>query len=170
MKKNLIALIFGLFCMLHAQEEEMTQAQKIWGRKFQAGLGYAYFNTGHHGLQINYGMWDLNTMGIQAEIFVPLTYSNESKIYLVTFYWVAWDWAPIKELSIIPKVGYGPKIYERKDSGFFLSWEPSLSLDLSYNINAFVKLYASYTWAMFKDEQTHLNQLHGGSVGVRIAY
>lgn len=169
--------LFGSMCFSQTDEQdskelvqEMTHAQQMWGRKFQAGLGYTYFHTGHHGLQINYGMWDLNRMGIQAEIFYPLNYVNDNRIFLVTFYWITWDWAPIEQLSIIPKIGYGPKIYEKRREGFYLSWEPTMSLDLSYNINSFVKLYGSYTWAMFKDHLDEINHLHGVSAGVRIAY
>lgn len=167
-----VVLVFGSYLCVQANEqtEEMTHAQQMWGRKFQAGLGYTYFNTGHHGMQITYGMWDLNKMGIQAEIFYPLNYVNDNRIFLVTFYWIAWDWAPIKQLSIIPKIGYGPKVYEKRREGYYLSWEPTMSLDVSYNINSFVKFYASYTWAMFKDNLDGTNHLHGASAGIRIAY
>lgn len=173
MRKVFFITMLVSLSFIQAQEsenEEKTYAQQLWGRKFQAGLGYTYFNTGHHGLQINYGMWDLNKMGIQAEIFFPLAYSQDSKIYLVTFYWIPWDWAPIKQLSLIPKIGYGPKVYEKRKGGYHLSWEPTMSLDISYNANSFVKLYGSYTWAMFKSELDDINHLHGVSAGIRIAY
>lgn len=184
MKKILfVFLLFLGLNILYAEEiqedkqekkqEEMTHAQKLWGRKFQASLAYTYFSSGHQGIDVGYGIWDNNKMGILADVFVPVDINKDkNKLYLISFFWV-WDYTPIEWLSILPKVGYGAKILEQNFEGskaYYLSWEPTMSLDLTFNLNSYVKLFASYTWAMYKDFSDKINQLHGGSVGLRIAY
>lgn len=155
------------------QEEGMTHAQELWGRKFQASLSYTYFSSGHQGVDVGYGVWDHNKMGILADVFVPVDINKDrNKLYLISFFWV-WDYTPIEWFSILPKIGYGAKILEQNIDGgkaYHLSWEPTMSLDLTFNLNSFVRLFASYTWAMYKDFSDEVNQLHGGSVGLRIAY
>ena len=34
------------------QEEGITHAQELWGRKFQASLSYTYFSSGHQGVDV----------------------------------------------------------------------------------------------------------------------
>ena len=118
----------------------MTHTQELWGRKFQASLAYTYFSSGHQGVDVGCGVW---------------------------------DWTPLEWLSILPKIGYGAKVLEQNFDGnkaYHLSWGPTMGLDLTFSINSFVKIFASYTWAMYKDFSDEVNQLHGGSVGLRIAY
>lgn len=147
-------------------QEELTNAQKLWGRKFQASLGYGYFAGNYHGLDIGYGVWDHNQLGILASIFFPL--NQNDKIYLVSFFGV-WDWNPIPWLSIMPKVGYGAKIYKTKLYDY-LSWEPTMGIDLTFHLTSMVKVYTSYTWSMYHNQNHKLEQLNGVSMGVRIAY
>ncbi|WP_305862943.1 hypothetical protein [Helicobacter cholecystus] len=175
-----VAFLFLNFCSLYAEEqkpkqeqEEMTQTQKLWGRKFQASIAYTYLSTGHQGLDIGYGIWDYNKMGILANIFVPVDINkNNNKLYLISFFWV-WDWTPLKWLSVLPKVGYGAKILERNNLNakqYYLSWEPTIGLDITFNINNYFKIFTSYTWAMYKDFENNTLNINGGSIGFRIAY
>lgn len=169
-------VIVIIFCtsLLHASSSDnndnnMTHAQQLWGRKFQASLGYSYFSNKFQGVNIGYGVWDRNKVGVLADIIYPIKYVDGKRVFLVSFFFV-YDWSPISMLSIMPKVGYGPRVYEVRGANSKISWEPIVGLDIMFNINSFIRLYVSYGWTIFLDYYKNKTYLNGFSAGLRISY
>ncbi|MCE3039728.1 hypothetical protein [Helicobacter anatolicus] len=173
-----IVLIMALCCFLMTSEGDDVKTNhfsSLWGRIYQGSIGYKYLAFGEmsgiQNLQITYGMWDKNKMGIFAEVLFPFNQVNlpqgMSRLSAINLFWI-YDIAITKIISIAPKIGYGLSVanYGSKNH---LVWKPSFGLDLSFELIKYLALYLDYDYSFYHIDNyfSHLNYF---GLGLRVKY
>ncbi len=168
----LLALSF-LFAQDETEDIKQNHFSSLWGRKYQASLGYKYLAFGDlagiQNLQITYGVWDKGKMGIYAEILFPLSHAfkSDSKVSAINLFWL-YDIAVTKIFSITPKIGYGLGVASYGSINH-LVWKPSFGIDFAIDITDFVAFYidCDYSFYHIKDSFSHLPYF---GTGFRLRY
>lgn len=173
-KKILFAILTLSF--VFASEEGESHFSSLWGRKYQASIGYKYIAFGEmagvQNLQVTYGVWDKGKMGIYAEVLFPFTEvdiagKGGSRVSAVNLFWL-YDIAVAKAFSISPKIGYGLSVVNYGSINH-LVWKPSFGVDLAIDITKSFALYIDYDYSFYHigDNFSHL---HYFGAGLRVRY
>lgn len=178
--------MLSFFCFATSEMEEKTEEEteektekkhtfsELWGRKYYAGIGYKYLAFGEmsglQNLQITYGVWDKNKMGIYAEILFPFTQVNSpekgSRITAVNLFWL-YNIALNNIISISPKIGYGLAVVNYGSKNHIV-WKPSFGLDCSFYILDSLAFYVDYDYSFYHFDS--FSHSHYFGAGLRYIY
>ncbi|WP_104696810.1 MULTISPECIES: hypothetical protein [unclassified Helicobacter] len=186
MKITRLLCIFSFFCFIWAETETKSETKSetevktkhtfsdLWGRKYYAGIGYKYLAFGEMGglqnLQVTYGVWDKNKMGIYAEVLFPFTQVDSpekgSRITAVNLFWL-YNISVTNIFSISPKIGYGLSVVNYGSKNH-IAWKPSFGVDLSIFVIDNLALYLDYDYSFY--HLSNFSHLHYFGAGLRYVY
>lgn len=176
MKKIFLVIVLWFFSLgSEISDDKISHFSSLWGRVYQASVGYKYLAFGEmsglQNLQITYGMWEKNKMGIFAEVLFPFNQvelsQGMSRLSAINLFWI-YDFGVTKTISISPKIGYGLSV-ANYGSVNHLIWKPSFGIDLSFELMKHLVLYVDYDYGFYhiNDYFSHLNYF---GLGLRTNY